>query len=251
MTKTVKPPLDLQRFLNRRVMLFGAVAATIGVVASWVYNSRRPRADVARAQPKKKRLGPEELAKPGPLPDLVIGRADAPVTIVEYADLSCPACATFHSKVLPAIKEKYIDKGHVRLVFREFPTNAHSMFATMTMRCVQPDKAMPLISALFTRQGDWREAKTIDELRGKLFALGQQVGLTRQAFNDCVPANTDVKKFSAAQQKLLQDISTAAERAHEGFGVKQTPTFFVNGKKLGGATAEDFEKAIDPLLSKG
>lgn len=248
MTKTLNTP-D-QALSRRRLLLLGAIAASVGVVISWGYSLTQPRtsaADKKKRAPRVAKLPPEDVLKAGALPEISMGRADAPITIVEYADLSCPACANFHSKVLPVLKEKYIDKGHVRLVFREFPTNTHSIIATMTMRCVDTDKAQPLISALFSRQEEWRQTKSWEDLRGKLFALSQQVGLTRQAFNACVPESD---KLSAQQQKLLTDIRKDQERAQEGFGVSQTPTFFVNATKLAGSAIEDFDKAIEPLLNK-
>lgn len=245
MANTLNPDQLLTR---RRILLAGAVIATAGVVWSWATrDTRTETAAKGRTRRRTAKLPAEEILKPGALPDLAIGRADAPVTIVEYADLSCPACASFHSTVLPALKEKYIDTGKVRLVFREFPTNTHSILASMTMRCVEPEKAQPLISAMFSRQDDWRGAKSMEELRGKLFSLAQQVGLTRTAFNACVPASD---KLTAQQQKLLTDISRERDRANVGFGVNQTPTFFVNTTKLAGASIEDFDKALAPLLTR-
>jgi protein-disulfide isomerase len=250
LTKTVNPPERSSGVSRRQILTIGAGVATAGLVATWIYSFRNPR-QTAVAGPIKRtgrRLGPTELAKPGPLPELVLGKEDAPVTIIEYADLTCPACAAFHSTVLPQVKAKYIDTGKARLVFREFPTNTPSVIAFMTVRCVGPDKAHPLISALFSRQEEWRGAKSMDELRTKLFALGQQVGLTRQAFDSCVPSGGKTE-LTASQQKLLKDISTVRDRANEGFGVSQTPTFFVNGKKLAGAAIEDFDKAVGQVLT--
>jgi len=250
-TKTLNSPGGDQLLSRRRLMLIGAVLATAGVAVSWLYSLRAPRPDTAaKSRPKRRtaaKLAPEDLLKPGPLPDLSIGLADAPVTIVEYASMTCPACANFHSKVLPVLKEKYIDKGQVRLVFREFPLYDRAMLASMTARCAGPEKALPLISALFSKQDDWAQAKSLDELRGKLFPLGQQVGLTRQAFNACIPASSE--KLSSQQQKLLGDLIAHRERG-AAFGVKQTPTFFVNGQLLANATIEEFDKAIEPLIKR-
>jgi protein-disulfide isomerase len=181
------------------------------------------------------------------MPELSMGKADAPVTIVEYASMTCSHCANFHTTVLPALKEKYIDKGQVRLVFREFPLDDRAALASMTARCAGTEKALPLISALFSRQEDWAQSKNIDELRNKLFALAQQAGVTKQAFDGCIPTGTE-KKLSPAKEKLLTDILTVRKIANERFGVVQTPTFFINGKKLDGASLEDFDKALAPLI---
>jgi protein-disulfide isomerase len=97
-----------------------------------------------------------ELSKPGPLGDKVLGSATAPVTIVEYASVTCPHCASFHSQTYPKLKEKYIDTGKVRLVFREFPTgpvNA-SIAGFMLARC-SGDKYFPMIDAMFEQQQVW------------------------------------------------------------------------------------------------
>lgn len=243
--------------IDRRKLVFGgAVVATAGVVGTMIYSLLRPppRAEADAKRPRRRRtaatpanVSPEELLKPGPMSELVMGKADAPITIVEYASMTCSHCASFHNNVLPALKEKYIDKGQVRLVFREFPLDDRAALASMTARCAGTEKALPLISALFTRQDDWAQSKSIDELRGKLFALGQQTGLTKQAFDACIPLANE-SKLSPAKEKLLTDILMVRKRANETFGVVQTPTFFINGKKLDGVTIEDFDKAIAPLI---
>jgi protein-disulfide isomerase len=188
-----------------------------------------------------------DLLKPGPLPDLVMGHADAPVTIIEYASMTCPHCATFHNDVLPVLKERYIDKGQVRLVFREFPLEDRAMLASMAARCAGAGKALALISILFARQDEWSRSKSLDEFRDKLFTLGREAGLTKQAFDACVPAT---KELSAQQQKLLSDIEKVRARANEKFGVRATPTFFIDGRKRVGGTVKDFEKAIEPLIKR-
>ena len=116
--------------IDRRKLLFSsAVIATIGVAGSLIYTLMRPapRAETARRPVRRPRapvnVTQEELMKAGPLPDLVLGKADAPVTIIEYASMTCGHCANFHNKILPVLKEKYIDTGKVRLVFAEEATS--------------------------------------------------------------------------------------------------------------------------------
>jgi protein-disulfide isomerase len=250
---------DEQQAVSRRqVVMIAAGLATAGVLGTWFYSSRYRRTTVADGpiiRPgQKKRLPPDqlakELAKTGPLPEIIVGKEDAPVTIVEYADLTCPACAAFHKSVLPQLKEKYIDTGKVKIVFREFPTNMPGMVAFMTVRCAGTEKAWGLVSALFAKQDDWRGATTFGQLRDKLFPFGQQVGLTRQAFDACIPSpQGDKISLTDSQEKLLKNISAVRDKAHDGFGVSQTPTFFVNGKRLPHATMEEFDKAITPLIT--
>jgi protein-disulfide isomerase len=244
---TLKPEELLTR---RNLLLAGGALATAGLL--WSLAVRQPNAQpVARTRTRRRpaRLPPEEVLKPGALPELSIGREDAPITIVEYADLSCPACAHFHKNVLPELKKKYIDTGKVRLVFREFPTNVHSIIASMAMRCAGPEKAQPLISAIFARQREWTQATSISDIRKLLYPLAQQVGLSSETFDACVPSSEQLT--TQQQQRLYAGLNIEGKRAHQGFGVEQTPTFFVNTTKLAGAaTLEDFDKALAPLLNR-
>jgi protein-disulfide isomerase len=232
-TKTLNTT-EREPFLSRRVMLAAAGVATAGLVLSLIW-SPGSRTETASRQRNKPKRTTADLMKPGPLPDLTIGKADAPVTIVEYASMTCPHCAEFHNKVLPVLKQKYIDTGKVRLVFREFPFDQRGALAAMVARCAGTERALPLISVLFSKQEDWAQTKS--DFLTKLFGYAQQAGFTKQAFDQC-----------ANNQKLYDDLLAQAKRGVE-FGVKATPTFFINGKRLAGATVEDFDKAIAPVLS--
>lgn len=226
---------------RRKLLLSSAVIATVGVAGSLIYTLLRPapRADVVRRPVRRPRapvnVTQDELMKAGPLPDLAMGNANAPVTIVEYASMTCSHCANFHTKILPVLKEKYIDTGKVRLVFREFPLDERAALASMMARCAGGDRALPLISMLFSKQDEWAQAKA--DFLPKIFKLGQQVGMTKQTFDEC-----------RQNEKLIKDIIAVRDRANTGFGVNQTPTFFINGKKMDGGSIEDFDKALAPLV---
>jgi protein-disulfide isomerase len=179
-----------------------------------------------------------ELMKPSTLPELALGNAEAPVTVVEYASMTCGHCANFHNKVFPALKEKYVDTGKVRFIFREFPLDNLAAAAAMLARCSGGgEKSLTMTSALFAKQEDWAfvRGNPVPEL----FKMARQAGFTQESFDKCL---TD--------QKLLDDITAARERAAKSFGVNSTPTFFINGKRLNDRsdTIESFVKAIDPLL---
>jgi protein-disulfide isomerase len=227
-TKTLNTT-EREPFLSRRVMLGAAVAATVGLLVS-LWTSRGSRTETATRQRNKPKRTTADLMKPGPLADLSVGKADAPVTIVEYASMTCPHCAEFHNKVLPVLKEKYIDTGKVRLVFREFLLDERGALAAMVARCAGNERALPLISALFAKQNDWVPAK--DDFLQKLYGYAQQMGVSRTEFDNC-----------RNNQKLLKELVAQRDRGSD-LGVRATPTFFVNGKRLAGATIEDFDKAI-------
>jgi protein-disulfide isomerase len=246
---SLKAPFPRNRLAVAALVVVAAIVcgtlAWIGGVPAW---GRPDSASVVAMKDQSPAQIAAELMRPGPLPDLVLGRDDAPVTIVEYADLTCPHCAAFHSKVLPLLKEKYIDTGKARLVFREFPLNVHSLVAFMSVRCVPPQDSFPLVAALFSHQEEWSQSRSTKELADKLFAFGQQVGLTRQAFDACVPSGDELT--TDQQKHLLRDISAVGDRAERTFGVSSTPTFFVNGQHLPSADIEAFDKAISAALSR-
>lgn len=236
---STSPPNTIDR---RKLLFSSAVVATVAVAGSMIYSLLRPtpRADAAAKRQVRRPRGPvnvtqDELLKTGALPDLAMGNADAPVTIVEYASMTCGHCANFHNKILPALKEKYIDTGKVRLVFREFPLDERAALASMMARCAGGDRSLPLISMLFSKQDDWATAK--NDFLPKIFKYGQQVGMTQQTFNEC-----------RQNEKLIKDIIAVRDRANTTFGVNSTPTFFINGKKMDGGSVEDFDKALAPLL---
>lgn len=178
---------------------------------------------------------PAELMVPGPLGEAAIGAEDAPVTIVEYASLTCSHCATFHNQVFPDLKQKYVDTGKVRFVFREFPLDPLAYIAFMVSRCLDKGQYLPFVDLLFKNQQQW--TRTNDPL-GQLLLLAKQAGMSEETFDKCVQ-----------NQQLLDGVKWVYDRAAEKFGVASTPTFFVNGKIVRGVQSlEEFDKLIEPHL---
>jgi protein-disulfide isomerase len=214
---------------RRALLLMAGGAAAAGVL--WAIPATAQRKGAGPAE-----VSFEELMKPGPLPELALGKADAPVTIVEYASMTCGHCANFHNTVFPKLKEKYIDSGQVHFIMREFPLDNLAAAASMLARCAGGDKTYPLIGVLFQKQEQWAFVRTNPV--PELFKLAKQAGFTQESFDKCL---TD--------QKLLEQVTAVRTRANEKFGVNSTPTFFINGKRLQDApTLAAFEKAVDPLL---
>lgn len=178
---------------------------------------------------------PEGLMDEGPLPERSLGKADAPVTIVEYASLTCSHCGEFHEKVYPTLKSKYIDTGKVRFIFREFPLDNFAAAGFMLARCAEPDRYFPIIDAFFDQQKSLFSAA---EPFPWLTNFAKQVGFTQETMEACL-----------GNQELLDSIQGVRQRASQKFGVEATPTFFINGKiQRGGMTLEELEKILQPLL---
>lgn len=215
---------------------FSAIAAAVTVMATLALT---PTESLAQRTSGPDEIDQAELLKEGQLKDISIGEPGAPVTIVEYASLTCGHCANFHTQVLPKLKEKYVSTGKVRIIMREFPLNARAYAASMITRCAADTATLPLIDGLFETQSDWAFKRTNEEFKQALFDFTKQAGLSEADFNKCLGNN-----------KLLNDLTSQFTKASEVFGVNATPAFFINGKRLrGGPTMENFESAIEPLLN--
>lgn len=164
-----------------------------------------------------------------------IGTADAPVTIIEYSSLSCPHCAQFHSDVLPDLKERYIETGKVRMVFRDFPLNESAVEAAVLAHCAGPDRYVGFLDVLFQTQESWSSAESPREALKQLGKLG---GLGDDQMEACL---ADESMVDAVLQSRL-----TGQNEHK---VQSTPTFVIDGQTYPGSRDIDaFAEIIDPLL---
>jgi protein-disulfide isomerase len=221
--------------VSRRTMMLGAAAAAIVVAGGAGYYLWGRSGDTRIVEPIGGADVPmAELMQAGPLGDHVLGNPNAPVTVIEYASLTCPHCAHFHETTYPDLKKKYIDTGKVRFVFREFPLDQLALAGSLLARCAGKDKFFPMLEALFSQQKDWVVQKPLQPL----LAIAKQAGFTQQSFDACLE-----------NQQLIQGIEETRTRAAQKLNVSSTPTFFINGKIHRGAiTMEEFDKQVAPYL---
>jgi protein-disulfide isomerase len=179
----------------------------------------------------------DQLMAPGALPDLWLGDAKAPITIIEYASMTCGHCATFHNVNFPELKKKYIDTGKARFVLREFPLDPLAAAAFMLARCSGDDKREAVVHLLFGQQKGWIGSdKPVDALAG----LMKQTGMSQEKFEACLK-----------DADLYAKVNQVRDRAGKDYKVDSTPTFFINGKRFNGdMTPEQIDKALEPLLPK-
>jgi len=169
--------------------------------------------------------------------DRVLGNRGAPITIVEYASMSCPHCAHFATAILPELKKKWIDTGKAKLVLRDFPLDKLALQAAMVQRCAPPDRFYAFAETFFAQQQKWVTADDHDNALARLAELG---GMSRTEFNACV-------KDSVLENRILQERLVASK----DLGVDATPTFFINGSKFAGEpTVEGFDKVLSGLVPK-
>ena len=216
------------RTTRRQVIIGSAVLATAAIVTGGTlvtfFGSSAPAESVPTA----------DLMEAGPLGEQALGQETAPVTIIEYASMTCPHCANFAVNVLPKLKERYIDTGKVRFIFREFPFDNLAAAGFMLARCGDKDKFFPMIEALFQQQSKW----VVKDATEPLLAIAKQAGFTKETFEACL-----------ANQKVLEGIEWVKDRGEQKFKVNATPTFFINGElHRGEMSLEDMEKAIQAYL---
>jgi protein-disulfide isomerase len=206
--------------------LAAVLAATIAILIA-VSHSAKP------AESQEVAVG--DLMAPEALPDLPLGASDAPVTIVEYASMTCLHCAAFHATTFPQLKKNYIDTGKVRFILREFPLDPLAAAGFMLARCAGDDKRNAIVDLLFAQQKNWAFVdKPLDALAGLL----KQTGMSQGSFDACLK-----------NQALYDKIAKVHDRAAEKFGVSATPTFFINGKRQRGEITPDaLANLLDPLL---
>ena len=205
-------------FMPRRGFIIGAACALLASAPAFADKSASGKVAI------------DELMAPNALPDVVEGAADAPVTIVEYASMTCSHCAAFHKDVYPELKKNYIDTGKAKFILREFPLDPLATAAFMLARELG-DKRDATVDLLFSQQKNWAFSdKPLDGLANVL----KQAGIGQEKFEAVLK-----------DQALYENINKVRNRAAEKFGVNSTPTFFVNGDKYSGEMSiADFDQII-------
>ncbi|HXV25273.1 MAG TPA: DsbA family protein [Alphaproteobacteria bacterium] len=157
--------------------------------------------------------------------DKILGSADAPVTIIEYASLTCPHCASFHRETLPKLKSDWIDTGKVRLVFRDFPLDGAALSAAALAHCAPADQYFPLVNLIFERQREWAIE---GEWRDRLTEIAAIAGMDQATVDGCL-----------ADETRKDAIVKRAEEGQAKYDIQSTPSFIINGRKVTGAQPID------------
>lgn len=180
----------------------------------------------------------ETEAKPVEVTEMVLGSADAPVTMIEYASFTCPHCKNFHTGPLKDIKKNYIDTGKVRLIFREAYFDRPGLWASMVARCGGPLRYFGVVDLIYENQSDWAQTKDPAQMVEKLRKFGKIAGMDDTQLDACL---TD-----AATAQALVDWYQANDAKDSITG---TPTFIINGEKFPNNTYEEFAKKLDEALA--
>jgi len=177
--------------------------------------------------------------------DPVIGKLDAPITIIEFSDFQCPFCAKFHIDTLPSIMNEYIKNGQVKLVFRDFPIQSihpNALPASVAAECAnEQGKFKEMHDLLFENQREWNNQNTNDVI-STFNQYASKMNLEEEKFDSCLRNGKYIEEI----QKDLDD--------GRAYGISGTPGFFVGNDQIGfielkGAQPfENFKKVIDSQL---
>ena len=208
----------------------GAAAIGLAAFATFSENDSAPLADALDISASAQESAPvteadiEAFKADGyAVGDIVLGDPNAPVTITEYANMTCPACARFHSDVLPTLKERYIDTGKAKLVVREIFAGPGGVIASAIARCGGEERYHPFLDVLFKRQAEWGRADSVQELVAKIAPIGRLGGLSTDRMNECLQ-----------NQTFVDYMVTSSQAQADAAGIRVTPTLFIDGDMFDG-----------------
>ena len=167
---------------------------------------------------------------------MVMGSADAPVTLHEYVSLTCPHCATFYNQVLPTLKKEFVDTGKVRIVYHDFPHNEAALTADMLARCTGPKRFFGVMSMMMTSQAQWYRAP--DPVAALLPTL-RFAGVSEDDARACL-SNNELRTF----------IMDATENASMEEEITSVPSFILNGDKFGLLSVDDFRDVLTKAVAE-
>ena len=212
---------------RRNLMVIGGGAALGGAYAFWPRGGTPDRlpglAGAAQAQ------GGVEI------PDIAIGDPDAPVTVIEYASYTCPHCAAFHRDTFKPFREKYVDTGRVRFVYREVFFDRYGLWASMVARCAPEDRYFGIADLIYASQSDWARQSDGAAVAESLKRIGAQAGLSRDELDACL-----------SDGETAQGLVSWYEENARRDGVQSTPSFVIGGEvHAGNMTLEKLSSLVE------
>ena len=217
----------------RNILIVAGGVVAVAAIAAGVYFGTRPSSSAAPAPTAVAQAADKNTLLSIQPTDHVLGDPKAPITLIEYASLTCPHCAHFSVTVLPDLKKKWIDTGKVKLIYRDFPLDQTALKAAQLAECAGKDKYFGVIDMIFETQPKWATASDpIADLSKSLRIAGMGENEVKACLADDAVANGVVADY----------------RGGETLGVNSTPTLFINGEQFKGArTVEELDAAFSKL----
>lgn len=169
--------------------------------------------------------------------DMVLGSADAPVTVTEYASFTCPHCANFHSGVFEQLKANYIDTGKVQFVYREVYFDRFGLWAGMVARCGGPEKYFGVVDMIYDTQAEWTAGGDPATVAGNLRRIGLMAGIEAEQLDACL-----------ADGEMAQAMVAVYQQNAEADGIDSTPSFVIDGQTYNNMSYDDFARILDDKI---
>ena len=189
------------------------------------------------AEPKIKNAKSNSFAIESIIADRVLGSANAKITVIEYASMTCPHCAEFHAGPFQILKTEYIETGEVRFIYRDFPLDRLALAAAMMARCAPKERYYPIVDIIFRTQKNWaKQANPTDALS----QIGLLSGISKKSYKACV-----------GNKEIYEGVMKIRNDGERKFNIQSTPTIIINGKPIKGhLTAEKLRLTLDSALAK-
>ena len=150
------------------------------------------------------------------------GNENAPIIFVEYASLTCPACAAFHTNVYPKLNNEYIETGKIKFIHREIYFDRAGLWAALTARCGnEVNRYFGMLDLLYSEQSKWSRSDSSDETVRALLKISAKSGMEKEKAISCLED----------QEKAL-DLVSQYQIYVDKDSIESTPTFIINGKKF-------------------
>ncbi|KAA2315683.1 DsbA family protein [Pseudooceanicola sediminis] len=224
--------------MDRRTLIGGGIAGAAVVVAAggYFYNTR----NAAEAQTAVNAGDASAVADvdTSGVTEMVLGDADAPVTMMEYASFTCPHCRDFHNNVFTQLRTDYIDTGKVKFIYRDVYFDRYGLWASLIARCNGGMRFFGIADMLYEQQDQWlRGAKSEADIADNLRKLGKVAGLDDATLEACLADEDQARTLAAWYQKN----ATADD-------VSGTPTLIINGEKYSNMSYAELKKILDEQL---
>ncbi|MBA1338785.1 MAG: Protein-disulfide isomerase [Pelagibacterales bacterium] len=169
---------------------------------------------------------------------ITIGSNNAIVKIKIFSSFTCPHCATFHNKVVPEIKKKYVDSGKVQLIFIDFPLDQAAFNASKILHCLGEKKRINFMDLIYENQSEWTGGSNIEDINKNLKKIVKNLGISSISFDKCL-----------IDQDISDKILNGRIEASRKYTINSTPTVIINEEKLdGSANFKNIKKKIDKII---
>ena len=221
--------------MNRMIPLAIVVAAIIAAGAYFLMQGNVTEVQVTQVETPEQ---PDNAAAASSaIEDMVLGDANAPITMIEYASYTCPHCGSFHQNTYPQLKADYIDTGKVKFIFREVYFDRFGLWASMIARCGGQERFFGITDLMFKTQADWTRAGEPVAIADELRKIGRLAGLNDEELNSCLQNEESAKT-------LVEWFQANAARDE----INSTPSFLINGSKYGNMSYSEMKSLLDGML---